>query len=115
MKTHHMLQSAISLDLTGQDLNLTGRFLFLLSPPAPSVFWRRDIFLCCYQDNCNLTQLGSRVFTSSNLDGHVSRHHVNIEPSALGGPGAEMEADIVVANDEQHLALKAVQSWSIRP
>lgn len=53
---------------------LADGFLFPPSPPAPSVFWQRDIFLSCYQDqhNCNLTQLGSRVFTSSNLDGHVS-------------------------------------------
>lgn len=47
--------------------------------------------------------------------GMFPRHHVDIEPSALGEPGAEMEADVAVANDEQHLALKAVQSWSIRP
>lgn len=112
-----MLQSVISLDLTGQDLNLTGRRL-----PFPTVSSRTFCILAEGHISKLLPgQLQSDAIRVQSVHIFQSRwacfRVITSISSHLrsANPGAGMEADVAVANDEQHFALKAVQSWSIRP
>lgn len=117
IKTHYMLESVISLDLTGPlDPNLTGRQLPF--PTVPSCTLR--ILAKAHISMSLPGQLPSdairvRVFTSSNRDGHVFRVIPSIWSHLRSANQALRWRRTVVANDEQHLALKAVQTWSIGP